>query len=335
MSSPRVRGVVVALVGVPVGLAFLWLALRDADFDAVWRSLRDAEPGGVGLAVVAFGCVYAFQAERWRRVASAGEVRLARFYELTVSGVAVNNVLPGRVGDLLRARWLGLASRMPAGRAFGTVVLDRACDLVVLVALLVVGIAAVATSEWLVRLAVGGVLVVAAFAAVLLFARSYTGRRARGRHSRGLVRRLVRDAVEVLAEPLGRRRPAFWLGLSLGAWAAWALAALLIARSLDVELSIADALFVTAILNLGSAIPSSPGYVGTYEWLGVSSLGLIGVEHEPALAFTILLHAGWYVPTTLGGGLALGVRGVQRLRRSRAERAARARDGAAGDSSRP
>ena len=104
---------------------------------------------------------------------------------MTVSGVAVNNVLPGRIGDLLRARWLGLAARMSAGRAFGTVVLDRACDLVVLVALLVIGIAAVATSEWLVRLAAGGVLVVAAFGAVLLFARAYIGKRERGRHSAG------------------------------------------------------------------------------------------------------------------------------------------------------
>lgn len=333
MSSARVRGLVTALVGVPIGLVFLWLALRDADFDAVWRTLQEAEAGAVGLAVAAFACVYAFQAARWRRIASTPQVRLARFYEMTVSGLAVNNVLPGRIGDLLRARWLGLAARMPAGRAFGTVVLDRVCDLVVLVALLVIGIAAVATSEWLVRLAAFGILVVAGFGLVLLFSRAYIGKRERERRSRGVVRRLVRDAVEVLAEPLGRRRPAVWLALSLGAWVAWAVAAGLIARSLDIELSIADALFVTAVLNLGSAIPSSPGYVGTYEWLGVASLGLIGVPHEAALAFTILLHASWYVPTTLTGGVALGVRGVQQLRRARAKRATEVRDATASDAS--
>ena len=329
MSSARFRGLVTALIGVPIGLVFLWLAFRDADVDAVSRALREAEAGPVAFAAMGFGGVYAFQSSRWRRIASTPDLRLARFYEMTVSGVAVNNVLPGRVGDLLRARWLGLAAHMPAGRAFGTVVLDRACDLVVLVALLAIGIAAVASSEWLVRLAAGGLLVVTAFGAVLLFARVYTGRRARGRRSRGLLRRLVRDAVEVLAEPLGRRRPVVWLGLSLGAWVTWAAAADLIARSLDIDLSIADALFVAAVLNLGSAIPSSPGYVGTYEWLGVASLGLLDVSNESALAFTILLHATWYVPTTLGGGLVLGARGVQKLRRSRRERASRRRDSAA------
>jgi uncharacterized protein (TIRG00374 family) len=242
-------------------------------------------------------------------------------------------VLPGRIGDLLRARWLGLAARIPAGRAFGTVILDRACDFVVILGLLVVGIAAVASSEWLVRLAAGSLLVLVAFGVVLLLARAYIGKRERSRRSRGLVRRLVRDTVEVLAEPLGRRRPVVWLGLSLAAWATWAIAALLVGRSLGLDLSITDALFVTAVLNLGSAVPSSPGYVGTYEWLGVASLGLLDVPHEQALALTILLHAAWYVPTTLAGGIALSVRGVRQLRRSRADRVRRMSDSAARDQS--
>ena len=331
MSSGRTRGLLTALVGVPIGLLFLWLALRDADLDAVWRSLQEADAGSVALAIAAFGVVYAFQSTRWRKISSAPAVRLVRFYEMTVSGVAVNNVLPGRIGDLLRARWLGLAARMPAGRAFGTVILDRACDFAVLVCLLVVGIGAVASSEWLVRLAAGSLLVLAAFGVVLLLSRAYIGRRERGRRSRGLARRLVRDTLEVLAEPLGRRRPVVWLGLSLAAWVTWAIAASLVARSLGLDLSITDALFVTAVLNLGSAVPSSPGYVGTYEWLGVASLGLLDVPHEQALAFTILLHAAWYVPTTITGGTALALRGVRQLRRSRAERARTHRDAPASD----
>ena len=333
MSSARARGLLAALIGVPIGLVFLWLALRDADLDAVWRSLQDADAGLVALAIAAFGVVYAFQSARWRKISSAPAVRLVRFYEMTVSGVAVNNVLPGRIGDLLRARWLGLAARMPAGRAFGTVILDRACDFAVLVCLLVVGIGAVASSEWLVRLAAGSLLVLVAFGVVLLLSRAYIGRRERGRRSRGLARRLVRDTLEVLAEPLGGRRPVAWLGLSLAAWATWAIAASLVARSLGLDLSITDALFVTAVLNLGSAVPSSPGYVGTYEWLGVASLGLLDVPHEQALAFTILLHASWYVPTTLAGGMALAVRGVRQLRRSRADRARRMSESAARDQS--
>jgi uncharacterized protein (TIRG00374 family) len=162
--------------------------------------------------------------------------------------------------------------------------------------------------------------VVLGIAGVLLFSRVYIGRRERDRHERGLVRRLVRDTVERLAEPLGRRHLVIWLGLSLVAWAIWAVAALLVARSLGIDLSLTEALFVTAVLNLGSAVPSSPGYVGTYEWLGVASLGLLDIDHESALAFTILVHAAWYVPTTLFGAVALGTRAAVRLRERRLAR---------------
>jgi glycosyltransferase 2 family protein len=323
MTSESSRRAIVGLaVGVPISAVFLWLAVRNADLGAVRDALADAEAGRVALAVVAFMAMYGIQAARWRSVAGAHRVHLARFYEMVVSAVACNNVLPARLGDLLRARWLGREARIPAGRGLGTVVLDRGCDVAALLLLLVVGLAAVASSDWLVRIAVGAAVGLVGLGAVVLFARVYTGRRERGRRSRGLIRRVLRDTAEALAEPIGRRRPAIWILLSLGAWTLWAVGAILVARSLGIELSLIEAMFVAAVMNLGVAIPSSPGFVGTYEWLGVASLGLLGVASEEALAFSILLHACWYVPTTLGGGTALVVRALMGVRRARATRTA-------------
>ena len=307
-------------VGLPVSAVFLWLAVRGADLGDVRRALEDAQVGLVGLAVLAIGLVYGIQAMRWRRIAAAPHVRLARFYEMVLTGIACNNVLPARLGDFLRARWLAREAPMPGGRGLGTVMLDRGCDLVALFTFLVIGLAAVAETAWLVRIAAGTAAVLVALGGALVFARVYTARRSRERRERGLVRGVVRDAAELLAEPIGRRRLASWIALSLGAWAVWALGAMLVARSLDIELSLVEALFVAAVMNLGVAIPSSPGFVGTYEWLGVASLGLLDVPDEPALAFAILLHACWYVPTTLAGGTALAIRGSLRVRRARAGR---------------
>ena len=319
--SPRRIRIVVGTVGVAVGAFFLWLAVRDADLASVRTALSDADLGLVLSAVVAFGAVYVFQAARWSRIASTPQVRLHRFVEMTVSGVAVNNVLPGRIGDLLRARWLSLAARIPAGRAFGTVIIDRVCDLVVLVALLLLGIVAVASSGWLVNLALAAIALLILVGGLFFLSRVYVGSRGRDRRTRGLLRRLARDTVETLAAPLSRGRAVVWLALSLCAWLGWSVAALLVARSLGLDLGFTDAVFVTAVLNLGSAIPSSPGFVGTYEWLGVAALGLLGIDREPALAFTILLHAAWYVPTTLAGGTSLVVRGARGIPRSPSRRA--------------
>jgi uncharacterized protein (TIRG00374 family) len=313
----RRRIVIGLVVGLPVSAAFLWLALRNADLEAVRSTLEEAKRGFVLLAVGLLLAVSGIQASRWRRIAAVRSVRWSRFYEMVLSGVACNNVLPARLGDFFRARWLAMSAHMPAGRAFGTVVIDRACDVVALFVLLLVGLGAVATSAWIVGIAAGTVIVLLGVAAAIVFARVYTRRRARERRDRGTLRRVLRDMAEELAEPMGTRGPVVWFGLSLAAWTSWALAAMLIARSLGFELDLMAALFVTAVMNLGLVIPSSPGYVGTYEWLGVAALGLLGVPAEQALAFSILIHASWYVPTTLAGGGAIVARGIARVRRAR------------------
>ncbi len=81
--------------------------------------------------------------------------------------------------------------------------------------------------------------------------------------------------------------------------------------SLGIALSPVDAVFVTAVVNLGVAIPSSPGFVGTYQWLAVAALGVVGVDGDVAIAFALLMQAVWFVPTTLAGG-AIAVREVHR-----------------------
>jgi uncharacterized membrane protein YbhN (UPF0104 family) len=87
----------------------------------------------------------------------------------------------------------------------------------------------------------------------------------------------------------------------------------LIASSLGIGLSPLEAVFVTAILNLGVAIPSSPGFVGTYQWLCVAALGAVAVGRADAFAFSVLLHAAWFVPTSVAGLLLLVTKSSARL----------------------
>jgi uncharacterized protein (TIRG00374 family) len=303
--------VLLALGGVAISAFFLWLAFRDADVDEVRAALSDARIGLVLLAVAVFGFGYLLQARRWMSIAATPQLGLRHFFGMLLAGLACNNVLPVRIGELVRAGWLSRDAHIPGGRAFGTVALDRASDVVALVFFLVVGLQVVPASDWLKRLVVGGLLALLVIAGVLVFARMYTRSRDESRRERGRVRKIVRDTIDMLAEPFGRRRAAFWLLLSVGAWALSSLASLLIARSLGIDLTPLEAVFVTAALALGVAIPSSPGYIGTYQWLGVASLGLLDVPVNDALAFAILLQASWFIPTTLVGGGVIVARALR------------------------
>jgi uncharacterized protein (TIRG00374 family) len=294
---------VAAVVGIPASAVFLFLAVRGADLGAVWQTLQGVRWAPLLLAVVCIGLVYWFQAARWRRIAATSASQ-RQFVEMVLAGVAVNNVLPGRVGDLLRARWVSRGA-YSGGRGLATVVIDRAFDLLVLAFFLVATLPLVTDEPWVDRIVVGSVLALGLVCLGLYAARAYTLRNPRARRShRGLARRFARDTLEGLAEPLGTSR-GMLVALSVAAWLAWSVAAILTARAVGVELSLVDAVFVTAVMNLGVAIPSSPGFVGTYQWLGVSALALFGVSQEAGLAFAIAMQAVWYVPTTVVGAVLL------------------------------
>ena len=315
----RWRGGALLAVGLASSAFFLWLVFRDADLDAVWRALRGADLGLVLLAAVVIQGVYVAQGARWRLIADTLELTVRRFYALVLGGIGANNVLPLRIGDLLRARWLSTSARIPAGRAFGSVFRDRACDVLTLVVALVVSLPVVGDAAWVARIAVGGIVLLVVVALVFAGAVIYARTKPRGRREgRSLVRLLLRDTIDELASPIGRRRLVLALALSTVAWGAWAFAAGLVCRSLGISLSPVELVFVTAVINLGVVIPSSPGFIGTYQWLAVSALGVVGVDGEVAIAFSLLMQAIWYVPTTIVGGV-VAIREVHReATRSRA-----------------
>jgi len=313
---------IAAAIGVPVSAVFMYFAIRGADLGTVWRTLQDVHPLPVLGAIGCMGVVYWLQAARWRRIAMTSATHW-RFFEMVVGGVAVNNVLPGRIGDWLRARWVSRGA-FSYGRGVATVVLDRGFDLVVLFAFLLATLPFVTDERWVDRIVLGALTAVALLGLGLLAARSYTRRRPGARRRRGLLRRFARDLIDGLSEPLGVSRTQELVLLSVAAWLVWTLAALLVARAVGIELTVLQAVFVTAAINLGVAIPSSPGFVGTYQWLGVSALALFGIGQESALAFAIVLQAVWYVPTTLTGLILL----LTRTRRAWNATAAVSRAGA-------
>jgi hypothetical protein len=60
-------------------------------------------------------------------------------------------------------------------------------------------------------------------------------------------------------------------------------------------------LSTVAVVSLGTVLPSSPGYVGVFDFLGRSVLGQFGVPAAEALAYVVVLHAALVLPVTLVG----------------------------------
>ena len=58
------------------------------------------------------------------------------------------------------------------------------------------------------------------------------------------------------------------------------------------------------VANLATLVPSSPGYVGPFEYgVQIALNGALGVEKEMALSYAIVVHATLYFPITVWGAI--------------------------------
>jgi uncharacterized membrane protein YbhN (UPF0104 family) len=74
-----------------------------------------------------------------------------------------------------------------------------------------------------------------------------------------------------------------------------------VAGSVGLSITPAQAAFAMAWIGLSTAIPAAPGSVGTYEFVGVSVLTLLGQDPASSLAAVVLLHVIGTLPVALVG----------------------------------
>jgi hypothetical protein len=112
--------------------------------------------------------------------------------------------------------------------------------------------------------------------------------------------------------PLTHWRTALQVSLwSLITWGAIVVSYWCVLRAFEVEPRFVEAAFMMVTLSFAVAVPSSPGFVGIFQFAGQQALMLpFGAKYDATTAFAITLtaHMVYYLPTT-----ALGLIGLWRL----------------------
>jgi uncharacterized membrane protein YbhN (UPF0104 family) len=84
-------------------------------------------------------------------------------------------------------------------------------------------------------------------------------------------------------------------------WVSDAIGVMAWTHSLGLAVSFPMAMLLLTGLGLGSALPSTPGYLGIYQFVAVTVLVPLGITKSGALAFILLMQAGGYIATLLLG----------------------------------
>lgn len=311
-TGPRGRWPAV-LLGLAVSALFAWLALRKVELDQTWEAIRDVSLPLLGAAIFLKGFGFLAMALRSRvTMAAAGQLPLPTLTCAHLVGYTGNNVLPFRLGELLRVEYL--SQRTPATRPFAltTAVVERLLDsLLLLTFFLATAPTVLGGRSWGPGILMVVVGTLGALAVGTAMARSDlipSVVRLVGRPwpalGGALERRAVQvvDGLQVLTGPLRLLQAFAATGLY---WAIAFSTLTLLIRAFGLEVPWWTPTFVIAMVAVGTALPSSPAAVGTFHYFSAWALQLLGVPAETALSFAIVSHAVAMGPYTVVGLVAL------------------------------
>ena len=302
--ATKSRMIVLLLVAIALGLAAL------AVFGTDWGAMRAALAGlhfwqlGVLLALSAAN--YLLRAARWRIcVLALGLRSSARQDILTYLAGFGLTLTPGRLGELVRLRWLGRDSGAPLKKIAPMALVDRASDLLAVALLLALSVMlATGLSRAAPVALVAAAIAIAATRPRLLMALAGLGWQLTGRIG-GRIARLfatIRHAARQLAVFSAPRIAIPVIGIGMLGWFAegYAFYLLLGWMGAPIDLWLAVGIFVFAMLGGGAT--GLPGGLGGAEAALLALLGLAGVPLAIGLPATLIIRA-----TTLWFAILIGL----------------------------
>jgi uncharacterized membrane protein YbhN (UPF0104 family) len=295
----------------------LYFSLRGVAWGRVWATIAGARWSLLALAAGITTFSFFQRALRWRILLNTETwFSVGTVFWANMAGYLGNNFLPARAGELIRTYLISNRSSLSKTYVLTTALGERLMDVIALVLWSSLALLGVNPKPGWVEDLSRTMAIVAGAGAVVIIVLPHTGGLVENLLRRlplpeGLRKRLLPLAEQIL---LGLRAFHNWgrftgfVLLTVTIWVSDALAVIVGAHALGLEVSFRVALLLLAGLGLGSALPSTPGYVGIYQFVAVTVLTPFGISRDDALAYILVAQVSASVLV-----LALGLPGLYRL----------------------
>lgn len=309
-------------LGVIVSVFFLFLAFRDEDFGKIGAALTRVQYWALLPALAFYFLGVWIRAVRWGVLLSPVRRGIHPYglFKVLAIGYMGNDILPARLGDVIRVFVLSRRENVTKSATLATILVERILDGLTMLGFL-------AASALFITLDAGmtsalriftliflvGMLVFVFLAAspdrIVTLVQVLLGRSPLGRvipetlHEKAL--HITSSFVTGLAVLRSWRGVSSVIGLSVAAWAAEATMYYIIGVwGFGLTLPVYAYTMTTAAANLGTLVPSSPGYLGVFDGIAKGVLaGLFPtlISSSLALSYVAVLHATLYFPVTFLG----------------------------------
>jgi len=235
-------------------------------------------------------------------------------------GSMLNIFLPARAGDVYRAYYLGATQQEKKMKIFGSIILERTLDGIMVFLILLWAVLEYSNQQWMMNLSyMIGVLFIGSFVAFYLIFKF--------NKVDFICEKLIKicskspkwlgNPLTKIIESLNIHINSFMEGfevldsfkyttqafvMSAIIWLIECYVAFLIINSFPVNLGFSAALFVISLISFSTMIPSTSVFLGPYQYAYILALGIYGIDKSTTLAISTV-HQGilMIILTVIGG----------------------------------
>lgn len=302
------------VVSLAIAAVLLYYSLRGVDWPGVWEALRSADPLGVCAALSIMSFALLLRALRWRVLLSTQRnIPLVDVFWATAAGYLGNNFLPARAGELVRTVMISRRTGLSKTFVLTTALIERIVDALALITIGSVVLLILPTNPgWLADaaqpLAIAGIAGVIVLILLPLFQSAWERLLKRvpiPERFRERAEHFLHEGLQGLKSFHDRRRLAKYLTLTSVIWFLDGSIVVVGADAIGIAIPYTVAFLLIVGLGLSSALPSTPGSVGIYQFVAVKVLTPFGFSQSDAIAFILLFQGMTYVVFILWGSLGL------------------------------
>jgi glycosyltransferase 2 family protein len=321
-SVPRRRGpqLIKQGFGLLVTVGCIYFIFRNVDRHALWLALSEFHWPLLVFGLCSLVVGYTARIIRWTMMlnGAGAKVTFRQCVAPFLGSIALNNVLPLRIGDVLRALVFPGALGLDRSTATASVILERLVDLLSLLICFAIAMATTnlqhapswlqETAETLAVLGSVGLFCVVFGSPLLARLLTYMlGRLENAGKSPKLLNALgfARDLFASMAQMSRFRLMLALFGLSVVVWVGELGLYVSLLRGTGIGANIAAGLLFMSMATLATLVPSSPGYIGPFHLAAFAAISMLGGTTAQATSLALLAHLSVWLSTTIVGGIAI------------------------------
>jgi uncharacterized protein (TIRG00374 family) len=285
----------------------LYLSLRGIQWKSVVHTVASIRPAYAALALVIGIVPMLLRAARWRILLQANApVSFKTAFWAVAAGYFGNNFLPARGGEVVRSYIVRERSQLGGSYIMATALSERVADAV---ALAVIGAIVLffmpRASAWMTVVRGSFALIGVVGVSVLVGLPMLEKPISRMLRPWSRIQLIMQQFVLGVRSLHNLPRLLGFAALTAVIWWLDAAATSTLAHALSISMPISVAMLLIIALSLSSALPSTPGYVGVFQFVAVKVLPPFGISSSAAIAFIFVTQAFSYLVTGTLGVLAM------------------------------